>query len=65
MGDFERDENYRYTICHTKFIDNSNYITMRLSHLSKAFELRDTLDKSFFPHLFNTLQNQNYIELIT
>ena len=39
MGDFERDENYRYTICHTKFIDNSNYIPMLLSELLKAFGL--------------------------
>ncbi|KYN31556.1 hypothetical protein ALC56_14437 [Trachymyrmex septentrionalis] len=34
---------------------------MRLSELPKAFGLRDTLGKDFFPHLFNVLQNQNYI----
>ena len=37
---------------------------MRLADLLKAFGLRDTLGKGFFPHLFNTLQNQNYIEPI-
>ena len=49
------------TIGYTKFIDSSNYIPTYLSDLPKAFGLRDILDKSFFPHLFNTLQNQNYI----
>jgi len=39
-------------------------IYLRLADLSKAFGLRDTLNKGFFPHLFNTLQNKNYIEPI-
>ena len=37
---------------------------MRLSELPKAFGLQDTLGKGFFPHLFNTLNNQNYIDPI-
>ena len=49
------------TIGRTKFIDSSNYIPMRLLELPKAFGLQDTLDKGFFPHLFNMLKNQNYI----
>ncbi|KYN42035.1 putative DNA polymerase [Trachymyrmex septentrionalis] len=49
------------TIGRTKFIDSSNYIPMRLSELPKAFGLQDTLGKGFFPHLFNTSNNQNYI----
>ena len=48
------------TIGRIKFIDSSNYISMHLTDLSKAFGLRDNLDKDFFLHLFNTLQNQNY-----
>jgi len=59
MDDFER-EYYRYDDC-TKFIDSSNYIPMHLPNLPKAFGLRDTLGKDFSPHLFKTLQNQNYI----
>jgi len=34
---------------------------MHLADLPKAFGLRETLGKDFSPHLFNTLQNQNYI----
>ena len=49
------------TIGCTKFINSSNYIPMRLSELPKAFGLQDTLGKGFFPYLFNSLQNQNYI----
>jgi len=61
MDDFERDENCRDDWA-TKFIDSINYIPMRLSDLPKTFRLRDTSDKGTFPHLFNTKENQTYIE---
>ena len=32
----------------TKFVDNSYYMPMRLSDLSKTFRLRDSLGKGFF-----------------
>ncbi|XP_036147283.1 uncharacterized protein LOC118647134 [Monomorium pharaonis] len=50
------------TLGHVKFIDSVNYMPMRLSELPKAFGLRDTSDKGVFPHLFNTIENQTYVE---
>ncbi|KAL6418970.1 hypothetical protein ACFW04_011666 [Cataglyphis niger] len=44
-----------------KFINSVNYMPMRLSDLSKAFGLQNTVDKSIFPHLFNTVENQSYV----
>ncbi|XP_020297865.1 uncharacterized protein LOC109862281 [Pseudomyrmex gracilis] len=49
------------TVERTKFIDNINYMPMRLSALPKAFGLRDSVEKGYFPHLFNTLANQSYV----
>ncbi|CAH0547087.1 unnamed protein product [Brassicogethes aeneus] len=43
-----------------KFLDSLNYFPMSLSALLKAFGLK-TLKKGYFPHLFNTLKNQNYV----
>lgn len=43
-----------------KFIDSLNYLPMPLSALPKAFDLVE-LKKGYFPHLFNTLANQNYV----
>ncbi|KAJ8909929.1 hypothetical protein NQ315_005648 [Exocentrus adspersus] len=34
---------------------------MALSKLPKAFELEDNYKKGYFPHLFNTSANQNYV----
>lgn len=36
-----------------KFIDSLNYFPMPLSKLPKAFGLRTSLKKGYFPHLFN------------
>lgn len=44
-----------------KFIDSLNYFPMALSKLPKAFGLGDHFKKGYFPHLFNTLENQNYV----
>lgn len=44
-----------------KFIDSLNYFPMKLSLLPKAFDLPNTFKKGYFPHLFNTLNNANYI----
>ncbi|XP_036144598.1 uncharacterized protein LOC118646236 [Monomorium pharaonis] len=49
------------TLGRVKFIDSVNYMPMRLSDLPKAFGLRDTSDKSIFPHLFNRVENQTYV----
>lgn len=43
-----------------RFIDSLNYFAMALSALPKAFGLPAEKKKGFFPHLFNTIQNQNY-----
>jgi hypothetical protein len=43
-----------------KILDSFNFIPMALSKFSKTFSLSDA-DKGYFPYLFNTLENQNYI----
>jgi hypothetical protein len=43
-----------------KFIDSLNFFPMSLAKLPKAFGLSE-LAKGFFPHLFNTSTNQNYV----
>lgn len=43
-----------------KFIDSLNFFPMSLAKLPKAFGLTE-LAKGFFPHLFNTAMNQNYV----
>ena len=45
----------------SKFIDSSNYMLLRLSDLTKVSDCGILWVKIFFPHLFNTLQNQNDI----
>ena len=47
-----------------KFIDSLNYFPMGLSKLPKAFGLGDKFKKGYFPHLFNKLENENYIGLL-
>ena len=43
-----------------KFLDFLNFIPMALKNLPKSFDLHE-LKKGYFPHLFNTIENQNYI----
>ena len=45
------------------FIDSLNFFPMALSKLPEAFGLEE-LTKGFFPHLWNTLENQNYVGAI-
>ena len=45
------------------FIDSLNFFPMALSKLPKAFGLEE-LTKGFFPHLWNTVENQNYVGAI-
>ena len=45
------------------FIDSLNFFPIALSKLPKAFGLEE-LTKGFFPHLWNTLENQNYVGAI-
>ncbi|KAK5650120.1 hypothetical protein RI129_001149 [Pyrocoelia pectoralis] len=49
------------TINNVRFIDSLNYLPMALAKLPKAFGLGDNFKKGFFPYLFNTTENQNYI----
>lgn len=44
-----------------RFIDSINYFPMALSALPKAFDLGPEKKKGYFPHLFNTLANKDYI----
>lgn len=48
-------------IHHLKFIDSLNFFPMALSKLPKTFNLSANLAKGFFPHLFNTSQNKDYV----
>ena len=43
-----------------KVIDSINFIPMSLSKMPKTFGLNE-LKKGYFPHFFNTPDNQNYI----
>ncbi len=47
---------------HIKVIDSLNFLPMKLSALPKAFGLKE-LKKGWFPHFFNTRENQNYVGL--
>lgn len=44
-----------------KFIDSLNYFPIPLSALPSAFDLPPDFKKGYFPHLFNTLDNEKYI----
>jgi hypothetical protein len=41
------------------WLDSLNYLSMPLRKLPEAFGL--TARKSWYPHLFNTVQNMNYV----
>jgi hypothetical protein len=43
-----------------KIIDSYNFLTMSLSKLPKTFGFEE-LKKGYFPHFFNTIENQNYV----
>lgn len=43
----------------TIFIDSLNYFHMPLSKLPSAFDIAEC--KGFFPHFFNTRENENYV----
>ena len=43
-----------------RIVDSLNFLPMKLAALPKAFALTE-LKKGWFPHLFNTKENQNYI----
>ena len=43
-----------------KIIDSFSFIPIGLAEFPKAFGIKE-LKKGFFPHLFNTAENQNYI----
>ncbi|KAG8170641.1 hypothetical protein JTE90_011559 [Oedothorax gibbosus] len=43
-----------------KLIDSFNFLPMALSQFPKTFGITE-LEKGYFPHLFNTAENQDYI----
>ena len=43
-----------------KIIDSSNFVQGPLSYFPKTFGLTE-LKKGYFPHLFNTKENENYV----
>lgn len=43
-----------------KFLDSLNFLGMKLSKIPKCFDLEE-FSKGYFPHLFNTTENQNYV----
>jgi len=43
-----------------KVIDSLSFLPMPLDKFTKTFDLKE-LKKGFFPHKFNTLENQNYV----
>ena len=45
---------------HIKVIDSLNFLPMKLSQSPRAFGLHE-LKKGWFPHYFNTRENQNYV----
>ena len=47
-------------IPNVKFIDSMNFFPMALSNFPKTFGINE-LKKGFFPHFFNTQENQNYV----
>ena len=48
------------SVCGVKFIDSYNFLPMALAALPKAFGLSE-LRKGYFPHRFNTPENQGYV----
>ncbi|XP_054272493.1 uncharacterized protein LOC128992778 [Macrosteles quadrilineatus] len=48
-------------IDNVRFVDSLSYFPMPLASLPKAFDLPPEKKKGYFPHLFNTLENQNYV----
>ena len=45
---------------HIKVIDSLNFLPMKLSKLPEVFGLKE-LKKGWFPHFFNTRENQRYV----
>ena len=48
----------------TKFIDSINYFQMKLSALPATFGLPESSKKGYFPHFFNTCENQRYVRAL-
>jgi hypothetical protein len=47
-------------VCGLRFIDSYNFLPCALAKMPVAFGLTE-LKKGYFPHFFNTEQNQNYV----
>ena len=48
------------TVCNIRIMDSHNFVASPLSAFPKTFGLNE-LKKGYFPHYFNTNENQNYI----
>ncbi|XP_044591456.1 uncharacterized protein LOC123269685 [Cotesia glomerata] len=48
-------------VAKTVFLDSLNYLHMPLRELPKAFGFEDEASKGYFPYLFNTPKNKNYV----
>lgn len=46
--------------CQIKIIDSHNFVASPLSAFPKTFGLNE-IKKGYFPHYFNTSENQNYV----
>lgn len=44
-----------------RFLDSINYFPMALSKLPQTFGLQNEFKKGYFPHLFNTVENESYV----
>ncbi|GBM11143.1 hypothetical protein AVEN_243014-1 [Araneus ventricosus] len=49
-----------HTTLHIRVIDSFNFLSMSLSKIPGCFELSE-LKKGYFPHLFNSKENQSYV----
>jgi hypothetical protein len=48
------------SVCQIQIIDSHNFVASPLSAFPKTFGLNE-LKKGYFPHYFNTNENQNYV----
>jgi len=51
------------SVCQIKIVDSHNFVASPQSSFPKTFGLNE-LKKGYFPHYFNTNENQNYVGAI-
>ena len=50
---------FKIKVGNVRFIDSFNYLPMKLSKLPQTFALGCDIKKGYFPHLYNTKENQH------